>query len=153
MKASSELNGDELVATRPLVAPQAAVWTAFTTPDGVAAFWGGSHATVPPESVVIDLRAGGEFSLDTRATDGRDRRLTFVYVAISEPSELIFDEATSGLRTTVSIRPDGTGSFLTVHQRKLPVELQSEQARQGLASIVDALANYLELDLSGRKTR
>ncbi|GIF42586.1 SRPBCC family protein [Actinoplanes xinjiangensis] len=140
----AELRGDELIARRVLTAPPGRVWAAFTEPAGVAAFWGGSHATVPPDSVAIDLRPGGEFTLDTRAPDGATRRLRFVYVSITAPHELIFDEPVTGLRTTVTLRPAGTGTDLTVHQRRLPAELRTAQAADGLASILDALDTHLE---------
>ncbi|MFG1677046.1 SRPBCC domain-containing protein [Micromonospora sp. NPDC049282] len=143
MTARAELRGDELVARRRLNATPARVWTAFTAPASIAAFWGGSHATVPPGSVTVDLRAGGEFALDTRAPDGATRRLRFVYVRVDPPRELVFDEPVTGLRTTVTLRPAGDGTDLTVHQRRLPPELRSTRAADGLASILDALAAHL----------
>ncbi|WP_309238443.1 SRPBCC domain-containing protein [Actinoplanes aureus] len=143
---TAELRGDELIARRHLPAAPARVWAAFTTPAGVAAFWGGSHATVPAGSVTVDLRPGGEFALDTRAPDGATRRLRFVYVSVTAPHELVFDEPVTGLRTTVIIRPAGEGADLAVHQRRLPPELRTEQAANGLASILDALAAYLRHD-------
>ncbi|BEL05156.1 hypothetical protein Q0Z83_033470 [Actinoplanes sichuanensis] len=146
--SGAELRGDELIARRGFAAPPERVWAAFVEPAGVAAFWGGSHATVPPESVHIDLRPGGEFTLDTRAPSGATRRLRFVYVRVSAPHELIFDEPVTGLRTTVTLRPagtgTGTGTDLTVHQRRLPAELRTAQAADGLASILEALDLYLE---------
>ncbi|GAA0238474.1 SRPBCC domain-containing protein [Cryptosporangium japonicum] len=138
------MTADELIARRQLRAAAERVWTAFTTPDGIAAFWGGSHATVPPASVRVDLRRGGEFSLDTRGPDGASRRLRFVYVSITAPHELVFDEPVTGLRTTVTIRPNGEGTDLTVHQRRVPPELRTTQAANGLAAILDALAHHLE---------
>jgi uncharacterized protein YndB with AHSA1/START domain len=139
----AELDGDELIARRHLPVAPERVWAAFTTPSSIAAFWGGSHATVPPESVAVDLRPGGEFALDTRGPDGTDRRLRFVYAAVDAPHELVFDEPVTGVRTTVTIRPAGEGTDLTVHQRRLPPELRTAQAAGGLASILDALASHL----------
>jgi uncharacterized protein YndB with AHSA1/START domain len=140
----AELRGDELIARRHLPAEAGRVWAAFTTPAGIAAFWGGSHATVTPESVSVDLRPGGEFTLDTRGPTGATRRLRFVYVRVTAPRELVFDEPRTGLRTTVTIHPAGNGTDLTVHQRRLPPELRTAQAADGLASILDALAAHLE---------
>ena len=140
----AELRGDELIARRHLPAEVARVWAAFTTPAGIAAFWGGSHATVTPEWVSVDLRPGGEFALDTRGSTGATRRLRFVYVRVTAPHELVFDEPGTGLRTTVTIHPAGNGTDLTVHQRRLPTELRTAQAADGLASILDALAAHLE---------
>jgi uncharacterized protein YndB with AHSA1/START domain len=140
---AAELHGDELIARRHLPAEPGRVWAAFTSPASIAAFWGGSHATVAPESVTVDLRPGGEFALDTRAPSGTGRRLRFVYVSVDAPHELVFDEPVTGLRTTVTIRPDGDGTDLTVHQRRLPPQLRTTQAADGLASILDALAAHL----------
>lgn len=144
MTAGAELRGDELIAERHLPVEPEGVWAAFTSPASIAAFWGGSHATVPPESVTVDLRPGGEFALDTRAPHGATRRLRFVYVSIAAPHELVFDEPVTGLRTTVNLRPADDGTHLTVHQRRLPPELRTAQAVDGLASILDALAAHLQ---------
>ena len=65
MTTSADLRGHELIAKRHLPAEPERVWAAFTSPESIAAFWGGSHATVPPESVTVDLRPGGEFASDT----------------------------------------------------------------------------------------
>lgn len=143
MTADAELRGDELIAKRHFPAEPDRVWAAFTSPASIAAFWGGSHATVPPESVTVDLRPGGEFALDTRAPGGATRRLRFVYVSVTAPHELVFDEPVTGLRTTVTVRPAEGGTDLTVHQRRLPPELRTAQAADGLASILDALAAHL----------
>lgn len=93
---------------------------------------------------MVDLRPGGEFVLDTRAPSGETRRLRFVYVSVLPPRELVFDEPVTGLRTTVNIQPAGDGTDITVHQRRLPPELRTTQAAQGLASILDALAEHLQ---------
>ncbi|MCY1140174.1 SRPBCC domain-containing protein [Actinoplanes sp. Pm04-4] len=140
----ARLDGDELIARRRLAAEPGRVWAAFTTPAGIAAFWGGAHAWVPPESVTVDLRPDGEFALDTHAPTGAIRRLRFVYVRLVAPHELVFDEPVTGLRTTVTITPAAGGSDLTVHQRRLPPELRTTQAADGLTSILDALAAHLQ---------
>ena len=153
MTAGAELRGDELIAKRRLPAQPERVWAAFVSPASIAAFWGGSHATVPPESVTVDLRPGGEFSLDTLAPGGATRRLKFVYVSIAAPHELVFDEPVTGLRTTVTVHPAGNGTDVTVHQRRLPAELRTAQATDGLASILDALVAHLQHDkaIPGRR--
>lgn len=153
MTAGAELRGDELIARRHLPAEPDRVWTAFTSPASISAFWGGSHATVAPESVTVDLRPGGEFALDTRAPDGATRRLRFVYVTIAAPHELVFDEPFTGIRTTVTMLPAGAGTHLTVHQRRLPAELRTTRATDGLAAILDALAAHLQQETAPPERR
>jgi uncharacterized protein YndB with AHSA1/START domain len=153
LTSSAELRGDELIAKRHLPAGPERVWVAFTSRTGIAAFWGGAHAVVPAESVTVDLRPGGEFALDTRAPNGATRRLRFVYVSITAPYELVFDEPVTGLRTTVALHPAGDGTDLTVHQHRLPPELRTAQAADGLASILDALAAHLQTDAATPERR
>ncbi|MCO8269667.1 SRPBCC domain-containing protein [Actinoplanes sp. TRM 88003] len=141
---TARLRGDELIAERRLPAPPERVWAAFTTAAGIAAFWGGSHATVPVDSVRVDLRPGGTFALDTYAPGSAAAgRLSFVYVTVAPPRELVFDEPRTGLRTTVTLRPAVGGTDLTVHQHRLPPELRTAQAADGLSGILDALSTYL----------
>lgn len=151
MTATADRRGDQLIARRWLAFPPQTVWSALTTAADVAMFWGGTHVRIPPESVVIDLRPGGEFAMQTLGPDGPGRYLRFVYVAIDQPSRLMFDEPTSGLRTTIMLHATGSGTLLRIHQRRLPVDLQTEQAARGLAAMIDCLADHL--DTRTRNTR
>lgn len=139
MPASEGLDGDELIARRHIDAEPALVWKAFTTPEHLAAFWGGRHATVPPESVTVDLQAGGTFELETRSADGRSRLLRFRYELIEAPTRLVLTEPGTGITTEISLQPAGGGTTVVVHQRRLPPELQTERARTGLAGILERL--------------
>jgi uncharacterized protein YndB with AHSA1/START domain len=153
MTADATLDGDQLIATRYLAAEPALVWEMFTTPEHLAAFWGGDHATVPQGSVAVDLRVGGTFELETRGADGSSHRLRFAYEVIDPPTRLVFAEPTSGITTEVRLEPTDTGTTVVIHQRRLPPELQTEQARTGLAGILDRLAAVADdLHNPGRHT-
>ena len=117
----------------------ALVWEAFTTPEHLAAFWGGDHATVPADSVAVDLRVGGTFELETRAADGSGHPLSFRYEIVDAPSRLVLTEARTGITTEIRLEPSDSGTTVVVHQRRLPLELQTEQARTGLAAILERL--------------
>lgn len=144
MTASVRLDGDQLIGTRLLDADPELVWEMFTTAEHLAAFWGGDHATVPPDSVTVDLRVGGTFELETRSPDGASRLLRFEYTAVEPPARLVLLESRTGLVTEITLRPSGTGTEVLVHQRRLPPELRSEQARAGLAGVLDRLAAVVE---------
>nr|MCW2728066.1 hypothetical protein [Aeromicrobium sp.] len=143
--ADSTLDGDQLIASRSLSAPVELVWQALTTPEHLAAFWGGDHATIPPESVTVDLRVGGVVVMETReprsGTPGH--RLQLRYDTIDPPRRLVMVEPATGLETTIRLEPVGSDTAITIHQRRLPPELRSEQARLGLAGLLDALADHL----------
>lgn len=142
--ADGHLQGDQLIATRQLDAEPTLVWEAFTTPTHLAAFWGGHHATVPPASVSVDLQVGGTFELETVGANGARHRLRFQYQAIDPPTHLVLSEPRTGITTEILIQPAGAGTVVTVHQRKLPPALQSEQARTGLAGILEQLDDVLQ---------
>lgn len=128
---SAHLDGDQLIATRHLDAGLSLVWQAFTTPAHLAAFWGGNHATFPPDSVTVDLRAGGQLEIGT---------LSFRYELVQEPRRLVLAEPRTGILTDIRLDPaPGGGTTVTVHQRRLPPELRTGQARDGLAGILDKL--------------
>lgn len=133
------LEGDQLIAVRRLSAAPTLVWEAFTRPEHLAAFWGGDHATVPPESVSVDLRVGGRFELKTVGADGSDGHLSFRYEVVDPPNRLVLSEARTGLTTEIFIEARGTGTVVTVHQRELPAHLRTERARTGLAGILRRL--------------
>jgi len=139
MTAGIHLDGDQLIATRLIAAEPDLVWEAFTTPAHLAAFWGGRHATVPPDSVAVDLRVGGSFELETERPDGRRHPLRFRYEVVEPPTRLVLSEPRTGITTDIRLRPSGTGTTVVVHQRRLPPELRTEQAGTGLAGILERL--------------
>jgi uncharacterized protein YndB with AHSA1/START domain len=114
----------ELVLTRVLAAPRAALWRCWTDPALVVKWF-----TPPPWRTVhaeIDLRPGGESLIVMRGPDGTEmpnrgvylevvpeRRLVFTdaYVRAWEPSEkpfmtgiLDFEDADGGTRYTAVVR-------------------------------------------------
>lgn len=143
MTTKAILDGDELIATRYLDASPALVWMVFTTPEHLAAFWGGDHATIRPDSVTVDLRVGGTFHLETIGADGCSHPLHFRYEAIDPPTLLTFSSPDSGLVTQVRLEATGGGTTVIVHQRPLPPDLRTEQARTGLTGILERLATVV----------
>jgi uncharacterized protein YndB with AHSA1/START domain len=149
------LDGDQLIATRYLDAEPALVWEVFTTPGHLAAFWGGEHAIVPPDSVAVDLRVGGTFELETRGADGSSHPLCFRYEIVDAPTRLALAEARTGITTEIRLQPNGRGTTVVIHQRRLPPDLQTERARTGLVGILerlDAVVGQLTSDQRRRTT-
>lgn len=140
MNAHVTLDRNQLIAVRYIDAEPAVLWEMFTTPEHLAAFWGGDHATIPANSVTVDLHVGGTFQLETVGADGISHRLSFRYEAIEAPTRLVLVEPRTRLVTEVSLQASGSGTTVQIRQRRLPPELQTEQARTGLAGILDRLA-------------
>ena len=139
MTAPMSTDRGELTITRLLAAPRHLVWRAFTTPEGIAAFWGGNHATIPVESVVMDVRAGGGFELVTVAADGTERAKRGHYLEVDELNRIVFSEPDTKITTTVTFANSGSGTVLTIHQAGVPPELLTPMARAGLSDMVTKL--------------
>lgn len=144
MTATVRRVGDELIASRTFAATLDEVWEAFTKPEHLSCFWGGDHAVVAARSVTVDLRPGGAFELDSQSPDGRTTRLRFVYDEVQAPTLLTFTEPRQGIVTTVQLKADLGGTTVVVHQRRLPPELRTSQAANGLRAILDALARHID---------
>lgn len=93
----------DALVERVLDAPRPAVWRAFTEPEQLAAWFGPEGVVVPPESVSMDLRSGGGWSM--RMHDDAGRRLhegTARILQIEHESLLVTEErwAMAGLQPT-----------------------------------------------------
>jgi uncharacterized protein YndB with AHSA1/START domain len=76
-------------------APREHVWREWTEPERFADWYGGPEFEVPLETVSMDVRAGGRWSLVMRG-DGREIHWDGEYLEVNAPERLVF---------TVSDRP------------------------------------------------
>jgi uncharacterized protein YndB with AHSA1/START domain len=82
--------GKRFTIVRTFDAPRAEVWRAWTDPTVAAAWWHPAGMRTPPESVTIDLRAGGSFSYTMIGPDGDEHPTTGSYLEVREPDHLAF---------------------------------------------------------------
>jgi uncharacterized protein YndB with AHSA1/START domain len=129
----------EIVVTRVFDAPRERVWRAWTEPAELARWWGKRGWTTPPESVTMDVRPGGEFSLRSVSDeDGSEMRLDTTYREIVEPERLAFGEAT----VTFTDLGDGRTEMVFRTTTGMTDEIR-RRAAGGLASAFDRLAEQL----------
>lgn len=83
----SEPNGISI--TRVFDAPVERVWREWTEPSRFADWFGGPSASVPLESVSMDVRDGGAWKL-TMHVAGRSIDWHGAYQEVVEPSRLVF---------------------------------------------------------------
>jgi uncharacterized protein YndB with AHSA1/START domain len=95
--------------------------------------------------VAIDARVGGRFSIVRR--DGEDVEHVGEYLEIDRPRRLVFTFgvpkfAKEMTKVTIEIRPDGTGSELTlIHEQVLPD--WAERTQEGWGMILASLERVL----------
>lgn len=134
----------EFSITRTLNAPRPLVWEAFTQPQHLAQFWGGPDITVPLDSVVMDVRAGGRFELTMITPEGTEMPNQGHYVAVDEPERMVFTEPDMGISATITFTAHGDETTVTVHQTGVPEEFLGPEAEAGFASMFDKLADLLD---------
>ena len=138
----------EIVVTRIFEAPRERVWRAWTEPAEIARWWGKRDWTTPPDSVTMDVRPGGEFSLlSVSDEDGREMRLDTTYREIVEPERLSFGEAT----VTLTDVGDGRTEMVFRTTTEMTDEIR-RRAAGGLASAFDRLAEQLSTYERGATT-
>ncbi len=93
--------------SRVFDAPRERVWSEWTTPEAFADWYGGPQCEVPLESVSMDVRPGGKWSLTMFAPPDRHRiDWKGEYLEVVAPERLVF---------TVSDQPgDDAFEFVTV---------------------------------------
>ena len=137
---------DRIERTLELAHPQATVWAALTTAEGLAA-WFGNEAT-------IDLRPGGSARMSWTTGDTAEMRVE----RVEEPAVFGFTWHVYGLpeddprRTYVefTLEPDGAGTRLTVVESgfaQLPADAHDKAFggnTQGWASELGELVAYLD---------
>jgi uncharacterized protein YndB with AHSA1/START domain len=91
--------------TRTFAAPPEAVFDAWVTPATFAAWWGGSAAEVPLDSVSLDARPGGSWKATMIL--GPDLRFDWrgEYVEVDRPNKLVL---------TTTFQPGDERELLTV---------------------------------------
>ena len=94
----------QILITREFDAPKHLVWKAYTTPDLIARWWGGSHGKVT--SAEVDLRVGGSWRYVLAANEGFEVAFHGEYREISAPDRLVNTEIYEGA-------PEGVGVVTT----------------------------------------
>lgn len=133
---------------RTFDAPRELVWKMWTEPEHFSFWWGGTTVDVPVEKTRFDVRPGGEWKT-TMVGEGWSVDWAGEFREVDEPNRLVIaftDEPANPARDTftVTLTDLGGTTHMLLQQRggNLTAE-QYEQARQGTASFMDAMAERL----------
>lgn len=156
----------EFLLTRTFDAPRELVWSAFTDPDKLAAWWGPPGSTL--RSSDLDLRPGGRYHFQSVFADGNAVWGLFVYQEISPMDRIVYHHSFSDetgavaaspfggpwparLHTTLFFEDADGGTLFTLRQFPLDATTEEEAAftalfedmTQGWGGTLDALDAYL----------
>jgi uncharacterized protein YndB with AHSA1/START domain len=144
----------ELTFTRVFDAPRELVFRCMIEPEHLTHFWGPAGTSAPLEHIKVDARPGGVFeTVMVNDADGSRYPTRAVYVEVTEPDRLVWNEAHSGMTTTVTFT--GVGDSRTEvrsHQVNVPEAFQRAEAQAGFLTSLDRCAAYLR-SLSGESER
>jgi uncharacterized protein YndB with AHSA1/START domain len=129
----------ELVITRVLNAPRELVFSAWTDPKHLAAWWGPKEFTNPV--CELDLRPGGAIRIDMRSPDGVVYPMTGVFHEIIPYSRLVFTSrafekgkggAALEVLNTVTFTEQNRKTTLRLHAIAMKVLPEAEAAVAGM---------------------
>jgi uncharacterized protein YndB with AHSA1/START domain len=154
-------NAREMVITRIFDAPLDRVWKAWTDPKHVQRWWGPKGFTSP--ACKNDFRVGGRYLYCMRSPDGQDYWNTGVYREIVPFARIVYTDSFADANGNVvpathyGLSPDfpletlltvtfedlhGKTKF-TLRQSGLPMNVDSENAKQGWMEAFDKLVDTL----------
>ena len=119
-----------LTIRKRLSAPPSLVYQAWTDPKMLTHWFGPDHCTV--FHAEADVRVGGRFRVRMKAADGEVHDVSGTYEVVVPGERLEFSWAWITMperasRVTVTVKPDGDGTVLTLfHER-----FADEAAREG----------------------
>lgn len=135
----------ELVVTRVYDASKEQIWEAFTDPNHLHKFFGPKGTRIPIETVTMDVRVGGEFSLKMiNEENGDEYPMSAEYVTVEAPTKLGF-KTSGGIEGTIELEDLGMGKTLLTWTTV--TEMDEELRRNatiGTHSAVDNLGELLK---------
>ena len=144
--ATSVLIEPSLTLKRRIKAPPASVYAAWTDPEKILKWFG-------PEKIETlraqaDARVGGGFRIVMRSPDGEEHDVSGIYREVVPNEKLVFTWAWRSTPereslVTVLIKPDGSGSLLTLIHEKFFDETARDRHQEGWTGCLDKLVLYL----------
>jgi uncharacterized protein YndB with AHSA1/START domain len=155
MATKSSTASDAGLAARPsltlkrrLNAPPAKVWAAWTDPEKIARWFGPSETMEGSVRAELDVRAGGRFRASFNTADGEYHEVGGVYREVVPNERLVFSWAWHSTPereslVTVTLKPDGAGTLLTLHHDRFFDQAAADGHRNGWTGSLDKLEKYV----------
>ncbi|HWV51403.1 SRPBCC domain-containing protein [Pseudorhodoplanes sp.] len=131
-----------LTLKRRLNAPAEKVYAAWTDPQKIVKWFGPDSG--PVTKAEIDLRVGGRFDIGFHTEDGEYHQVGGIYRVVEPNKKLVFTWAWHTMKeresqVTITIKPDGDGSILTLLHEKFFDETARDGHSRGWNGSLDKL--------------
>lgn len=139
-------NKPSLTLKRRLNAPPAKVFSAWTDPQKLKAWFGPGEAECLLTEA--DTRVGGRFRIVMRSSDGEEHDVSGVYREVVPDERLVFTWAWRSTPereslVTVALKGDGDGTLLTLTHEQFFDEAARNRHESGWSGALDKLEQYL----------
>jgi uncharacterized protein YndB with AHSA1/START domain len=137
-----------LTLKRRLNAPPAKVYAAWTDPEKIARWFGPAQVVAGSVRADIDARIGGRYRVSFKMQDGEHHEVAGVYREMVPNQRLTFSWAWHSTperesQVTVSLKPDGDGTLLTLHHEQLFDQAARDGHESGWVGTLDKLEKYI----------
>lgn len=136
-----------LTLVRRIAARPSILFDAFTTPDGIACWWGPDDG--PVLIAETDVRVGGRFRARFRMLDGSEHESSGEYLEVVRPERLVMswrwtgDEDEGGeSRIEIVLRPIDGGTELSFTHARLQSEASRTSHEEGWTGALDKLVRH-----------
>ena len=135
-----------LTLKRRLNATPAKAYAAWTDPAKIVKWFGPDSG--PVTSAELDVRSGGRYAIAFFTEDGEEHHVSGIYREVIPDQKLVFTWAWRTMPereslVTITIKPDGDGSLLTLHHEQFFDEPARDRHRHGWTGCLDKLEAYL----------
>jgi len=137
-----------LTIKRRINAAPAKIYAAWTDPEKLIGWFGvpakQKQGTLRAET---ELRVGGRYSISFEAVDGEHFQVGGVYREIVPNERLVFSWAWHSTperesQVTISLKPDGAGTLLTLHHEQFFDEAARDGHEKGWNALLDQLEAF-----------
>jgi uncharacterized protein YndB with AHSA1/START domain len=155
MATQSTAAGDAGLANRPSLtlkrrinAIPEKVYAAWTDPEKIAHWFGPSKVKTGSVQAEIDLRVGGRYRISFENGDGEYFQVGGVYREVTPNRRLVLSWAWHSTPEresllTISLKPDGAGTWLTLHHEQFFDQAARDGHERGWSDILAKLEKYL----------
>ena len=145
---SPKLQSPSLTLKRKLSAPADKVFAAWTDPEKIVHWFGPAQTVNGSVRAELDVRAGGRYRFRFKTDDGESHEVGGEYKEVVRNERVVFSWAwhTTPEREsliTVTLKPDGGGTMLTLHQERFFDEKARDGHLRGWTGTLEKLARYL----------
>jgi len=146
--AAGLVNRPSLTLKRRLNAAPEKVYAAWTDPQKITRWFVPSSVKAGSEQASIDARVGGRFRVSFSKEDGEYYEVGGVYREVVPNQRLVFSWAWHSTPereslVTVTLKPDGGGTLLTLHHERLFDQAARDGHERGWTGMLDNLEKHL----------